>query len=102
MTFLQLFRIIVGAPLGTFPGGLNISDLFLDREDQTGLVYSCPIAPGPCEGVRGDTSVYLNAADIANNDGQPGGHSDLPQSFIEGRLFDQARELKCFVVQMYL
>ena len=61
-------------------------------------MYSCPIAPGKCEGVRGDTSVYLSNETIANNDGEPLLTRDvLPQSFVEGRLFDQARESKCFI-----
>ena len=75
--------------MGTFPGGLSLSNPRQMAEDRTGLVYSCPVQPGVCEGVRGDTSIYvgINITDPT---------SDLPENgaIIEGRLFDQARK-KC-------
>ena len=58
-------RIIVGAPMGTFPGGLPLTDPGQSAENQTGLVYSCPVQPGVCEGVRGDTNI--TAQDIDAN-----------------------------------
>ena len=83
-------RIIVGAPMGTFPGGLPLTDPGQPAENQTGLVYSCPVQPGVCEGVQGDTSITAqdidaNMATVFNN---------LPTNgpVIEGRLFDQARK----------
>ena len=89
--YLFLCRIIVGAPMGTFPGGLPLPDPGQSAENQTGLVYSCPVQPGVCEGVRGDMSIYA---------GNPDGASavrDLPDNgpVIEGRLFDQARKSIC-------
>ena len=61
-------------------------------ENRTGLVYSCPVQPGICEGVRGDTSLYVGI-----NPPTPVG--DLPDSGarIEGRLFDQACK-KCLFI----
>ena len=87
---ILLCRIIVGAPMGTFPGGLPLSDPGQPAENQTGLVYSCPVQPGVCEGVQGDTSI--TAADIDANMATV--QRDLPNSgpVIEGRLFDQARK----------
>ena len=93
------YRIIIGAPRGTYPGGLNLTDPGRPREDETGLVYSCPILPGPCEGVRGDTSLYLDESnlEVLNNDlslfdSQLTVPPPFPINFTEGRLFDQARE----------
>ena len=37
-------RIVVSAPKGTAPGG-SVSN--------TGLVYSCPVNPGPCSPLPG-------------------------------------------------
>lgn len=88
----------MGAPRGTFPGGLPITD-FLNSgapEDQTGLVYSCPVAPAPCGGVRGNTAVYENDVNAVDNDAAIGNTritiDNFPQAYVEGRLFDQARE----------
>ena len=87
-------RIIVGAPSGTFPGGLNLDDPGMPRAERSGLVYACPVQPGTCAGVRGDTTRYLGAPDAVDNNPCV---DDLtlttfPQSYIEGRLFDQARK----------
>lgn len=63
----------------------------------TGLVYSCPLGPGDCAPVTGDTTRYVGG-DIDITDGyQPVVNSDLTaiysQEISEGRLFDQARKL---------
>jgi integrin alpha 8 len=48
-------RVIVGAPWGTFPGGLPLEDPGEAAVDRTGLVYSCPISPGEmCDPVHGN------------------------------------------------
>ena len=83
----------MGAPRGTFPADLE--DL-LPAVNQTGLVYNCPIGTGSCEGVRGNTAVYIgtNLDDITNEVGDVPFRRDLfPQTYSEGRLFDQARKL---------
>ena len=85
--------------MGTFPGGLPLPDPGQSAESQTGLVYSCPVLPGVCEGVQGDTSI--TAQDInANMAIIPMNRADLPTNgpVIEGRLFDQARKKKCLFV----
>ena len=83
-------RIIVGAPFGTFPGGLSLSSN--PGESRTGLVYSCPVQPGICEGVRGNTSIYVGIT-------PPVPIGDLPDDgpLIEGRLFDQTRKKFLFI-----
>ena len=76
-------------------------DLGGTRVEQTGLVYSCPVLPGTCDGVRGDTALYLTNSDTGNvaaardNNGEEDSRrpTDFPQEFAEGRLFDQARKL---------
>ena len=92
-------RIIVGAPMGTFPGGLPLTDPGQSAENQTGLVYSCPVQPGVCEGVRGDTSI--TAQDIDANMATV--FSNLPTNgpVIEGRLFDQARKNICVFIPKF-
>ena len=63
---------------------------------RTGLVYSCPVGPGECEGVRGDTTRYVGPGldDITNGfQNSLSETRDLfQQQIAEGRLFDQARE----------
>ena len=83
--------------MGTFPGGLPLSDPGQSAENQTGLVYSCPVQPGVCEGVQGNTSI--TAADIDANMAT-NTDDELPTSgpIIEGRLFDQARKNICMFV----
>ncbi len=96
--------MIVGAPRGSYPGGLSLDDPGLSATNETGLVYSCPIGPGSCEGVIGDRSVYSGTGvdeDITNGV-QTTPIVTLPefvysQPISEGRLFDQAREL-CMVL----
>ena len=77
--------------MGTFPGGLPLSDPGQPAENQTGLVYSCPVQPGVCEGVQGDTSITARDIDA---DMDPNTERRLPNNgpVIEGRLFDQARK----------
>ena len=39
----------MGAPKGTFPGGLdNLVEPTSQPENETGLVYDCPLNSGPC------------------------------------------------------
>lgn len=94
-------RVVIGAPRGTFPGGLNLTDT-VDATggqavDDTGLVYSCSVS-GICEGVRGDTSLYLpptvTNASVINGVITAGiiGNRFFDPTIGEGRLFDQGRE----------
>ena len=76
-----------------------MSDPFEQRQNETGLVYSCPIAPGECEGVRGDLNSYINDENRTNNFIPATSGINLrtfapPDELCEGRLFDQARMLK--------
>ena len=70
-------RIIIGAPKGTYPGGLNLVDPGMPASSQTGLIFSCPVSPGSCEGVTGGT----DTADVDDDDG-----------FSQSRLFDHRRK----------
>ena len=85
-------RVVIGAPKGTYPGGLNLPDPGEPRAPNTGLVYSCPL-PGTCEGVVGDTSIYIgpginiNITDHVQRFSAP----FFSRPLSEGRLFDQAR-----------
>jgi len=87
-------RVLVGAPRGTF---YLVPDPLEQRENNTGLVYSCPLTTtGDCEGVRGDTSLYIGVGldDVTNSRGSVSNENQLfPQPVSEGRLFDQSREL---------
>jgi hypothetical protein len=88
-------RIIVGAPRGSYPGGLNLTDPEMRAVNRTGLVYSCPIGPGDCEGVRGDITRYIGGnVDITNGvQARVSMTNELfDQPISEGRLFDQARK----------
>ena len=44
----------MGAPHGNFPGGTNLTRIESSRQDDngtqdnTGLVYQCPVVPGEC------------------------------------------------------
>ena len=99
---MGVYRLLVGAPKGTYPGGLNLTDPFEPAERNTGLVYSCPIL-GACEGVTGDVSRYINdetLADGAVPDVTISLNELYSQAISEGRLFDQAR--KCVKVLMYM
>ena len=80
-------RIIIGAPNGTFPGGLPLNDPGRMAESQTGLVYSCPVLPGECKVIQGNLSLYINSPDNDMSFGELTEPLD-----IEGRLFDQARK----------
>ena len=92
---LHVRRIVVGAPRGTYPGGLGLPDPGTQRENRTGLVYSCIIGTDqPCEGVRGMERVYLDSP--AFTDGTQTFSRGQVDFFVpeisEGRLFDQAGE----------
>lgn len=41
-------RILVGAPKGTYPGGLLDLPMSSTPESETGLVYDCPVQQGTC------------------------------------------------------
>ena len=75
----SLRRVIIGAPKGTYPGGLDYPDPGDNADQQTGLVYMCPLLPGQCEGLRGDVNLYS-------------GDDDNDFDIAEGRLFDHYRE----------
>ena len=64
-------------------------------------MYACPVAPGDCDGVRGDTTRYIDDEPYADNNATSLGNNDrtLLQRFVEGRLFDQARELLSFCLE---
>ena len=80
-------RIIVGAPRGTFPGGLNLPDPGEPAINRTGLIYSCTILPGTqCDAVRGDEDMFQDGDEI-DNDGLHGA----------GRLFDHRRKYKTLI-----
>ena len=59
---LLLCRIVVGAPRGTYPGGLfDLPEL--EPEPFTGLVYICDVAsPGNCSGL------LSNEGNVSHND----------------------------------
>ena len=90
------YRVIIGAPRGSYPGGFNLSDPGLPATVNTGLVYSCPLGPGDCEPIRGDTTRYVGGGINITNGYQVVMNSDLTaiysQGISEGRLFDQARK----------
>ena len=79
-------RVIVGAPRGTYPGGLALDDPGEPAENRTGLVYTCSVTPdGDCGPVLGDdqTGEMINDLTITvNNDFLSAG----------SRLFDHRRE----------
>ena len=98
--YLYVDRVIVGAPRGSFPGGLDLVDPELPAESETGLIYQCQLGNDICEGVRGEVDRYIGASatvDITNGI-QDVGLSTFDngeyfiQSISEGRLFDQARK----------
>lgn len=89
-------RIPIGAPRGSYPGGLNLTDPAEPASNRTGLVYSCPVGPGECEGVRGEISRYIGpdvTEDITNGfqNVRSQNRNLFIQPIAEGRLFDQAR-----------
>ena len=94
--------MLIGAPRGTYPGGLALDDPLLRASDRTGLVYSCPIGLGSCEGVTGNRDVYIGPSinpNITNAIGATNGALFLfPQAYSEGRLFDQARKLMWIII----
>ncbi len=91
-----LFRVIVGAPRGTFPGGLTLEDYGLPAINRSGLIYSCPLGPGICEGVTGDRTLYDDNVDSNITNGVQLNVNEFDFFFSapisEGRLFDQARK----------
>jgi len=62
-------------------------------ESQTGLVYSCSVLPGECEGIRGNLSLYINSPDNDMSTATLTAPLD-----IEGRLFDQARKTDMLMI----
>ena len=55
------YRLIVGAPAGTYPGGLTGLEPRAP-ETLTGLVYQCPVSAGDC------TGVISNVSNVTSND----------------------------------
>ena len=57
-THSHTIRIVVGAPKGTYPGGLSLNapKFAFPPVNETGLVYQCPVSPGEC-GPIGDGSL---------------------------------------------
>jgi len=58
--------MIVGAPHGTFPGGIPGMTLSPNSNPQnfTGLVYQCPVSPGECGPIgRGGLPVFDGGMD---------------------------------------
>ena len=75
---MYICRLLVGAPTGTFPGGLDIEDRGNPAVEKTGLLYNCSLVDRdpPCGPVLGDDALVDD-----DNDGLRGA----------GRLFDQRR-----------
>ena len=77
----------MGAPKGTYPGGLPLTDLGQPALPNTGLVFDCSVVPDrerPCGHLAGDpvTGVTLNGQDLTvDNDYLSAGE----------RLFDHRR-----------
>lgn len=95
---------MIGAPKGTFPGGLDIVDPLLPAENNTGLIYQCQLGNDVCEGVRGDVDLYIGDSitdDITNAVESYSFDSNnyFPAAISEGRLFDQARKCVCMYVR---
>ena len=67
--FLHSYRIVVSAPNGTAPGGVI---------PNTGLIFTCPLQPGECEGLTG------------NRQGN------------DNRLFDTQSKVKCVKVKHHI
>ena len=44
----------MGAPNGTYPGALPVFGNGSNAVNNTGLVYQCPVTPGPCGPVQGN------------------------------------------------
>ena len=49
----MIFRIVVSAPYGQAPGAVLART---SVDEPTGVIYTCPIGPGQCEGLTGDAS----------------------------------------------
>ena len=59
---------MVGAPRGTYPGGLSGLPA-LDPVERVGLVYICPVASGECGGlVSNDSDVHSNDRRLFDGD----------------------------------
>jgi hypothetical protein len=84
---IQNTKIIVGAPNGTFPGGLTFTGVD-DSEalNRTGLVYVCPISPpGDCEALTGNgTGVDIRLFDYEGNGVDPR-NNDIKAESKEGQ-----------------
>jgi len=48
------YRIVVSAPHGQADGAALTRSATDPTNSVTGVVYTCPIGPGPCVGLRGD------------------------------------------------
>jgi len=48
------FRIVVSAPHGQAEGAMLARNPNDPTNSATGVIYTCPIEPGECEGLRGD------------------------------------------------
>eukprot|EP00731_Ephydatia_muelleri_P007766 Em0004g104a len=75
------WMIIVGAPKGTFPGGLNYTHLGEPPVNTTGLVYLCPILNSSCEGLLGngmswDRKLFDEDPNVRANELLPGAPSN--------------------------
>jgi hypothetical protein len=79
---LSKTRIIIGAPYGTFPGGLSLADPGKRAENNTGLVYVCDVTGNNCGGVTGNDSVVSDNVDSRFQ-------AENLTGVTEGRLFDQ-------------
>ena len=93
----MLNRVVIGAPRGSFPGGLSLEDPLEPAAMNTGLVYSCPIGPGDCEGVTGNRDLYIGSGILNDTTNHVlsislGSDNFFPPALSEGRLFDQARK----------
>ena len=66
----------MGAPNGTFPGGLNLAGIDgSEAVNDTGLVYVCPITPGDCEPLSGTGSG--NDVRLFDHEGQWGDENTI-------------------------
>ena len=89
-------RVVVGAPVGTYPGGLSLSDPGKPAVNRTGLIYDCSVIPNrdePCGPVLGDdvTDTTVNGLDLTvDNDLLSAG----------GRLFDHRRMHKHYTLSL--
>ncbi len=54
-------RLVIGAPGGSYPGGVMSLPAAPQALNNTGLVYECPVGQGNCDRVGGiDTPLFDN------------------------------------------